>query len=227
MKKTLRHTKHDEAGFPVYTIGELAEASLPYVISRRTGESPEFIAYRETMRKKIRDSLPGNIHRHDNNRIVRNESRVTVDNWIETHRSFGTGKSVYRCNIDGMEQNLRLALGQADGSSFTHHPSQNEIMSARAGQTYGPNNTEPFSLTEYLPSLSGYTTVDPKPSTKSYTTAEFSFIDYDKTDQIRRLLSEVFKMIGKGKSDGELDEILADNCYAELMLGLGSIGGVK
>jgi hypothetical protein len=229
MKKTLRHTKHDEAGFPVYTIGELAEASIDFVINRHTGERPDFISYRETMRKKVADSLPENIHRHDNNRVVRGETRCTIDDWLNAHREWQEGsRAFYRANIDGLKQRLRSHSSNENDSIFTHHPSENDLKSAALGQSYG--GTERVGPQGVKIPIENTITVfegEVEPIHESTSFGDLEFIDYHKTDQIRVLCNATLKIIGRGKSSSELDNHLASRCFEELMLGLAMIGGVK
>lgn len=228
-KHQLTHTKYNESGTPIFTINELAEASIDFVVNRHTGERPEIKSYRETMRKKVADSLPENIHRHDNNRVVRGETRCTIDDWLNAHREWQEGsRAFYRANINGLEQRLRSHSSNENDSIFTHHPSENDLKSAALGQSYG--GTERVGSQGVKIPIENTTTVfegEVEPIHESTSFGDLEFIDYHKTDQIRVLCNATLKIIGRGKSSSELDNHLASRCFEELMLGLAMIGGVK
>ena len=229
IKHQLTHTKYNESGTPIFTITELAEASIDFVINRKTGERPNLLDYRETIRKKLADSLPENIHRHENNRVVRGETRCTIDDWLAAHSDWQEGKrSFYRANLEKLEQRLRSHSTNGGDSIFTHFPSENELKSAALGQSYEkPKRMHSDGVEIPIEETTTIFEVDAEPTHNSVSDGSLEFIDYHKTDQIRVLCNATLKIISRGKSNSEPDEQVASRCFEELMLGLAMIGGVK
>ena len=223
----LNHTKYDENGVPVYTIKELAEESVSYVVVRKTGKQPDLHNYGCSLRQRLQDSIPPNVHRHKNERLVRNEARVTIEAWLNAHKAYLDPSASYRVNLDGMKQKLESMHDKSDGSGFTHYPSKNYQKSAKLGQPCGPYEMKTYPEVDYPEDVPSVTVMKPNPSGTTYTTAEFTFMDYHKTDQLKVLCTEVLKVINNGKSKGNLDDDLANRCFSDLMLGLWALGGAK
>lgn len=228
-KQKLIHTNYNEEGTPVFTLNELAEASIDYVITRKTGERPALHHYKETMRQKLVDALPANIHRHDNNRVVRGETRYTVKDWLDAHNDWKEGsRAFYRANLRGLEESFRSLNLNLSEQMFNHYPSDNTHKSAALGQTYGPNERDGQQMMALpIEDLPFVEEIDANPKHGSISSGNLEYIDYHKTDQIRVLCNATLKIIGRGKSDSELDDTLASRCFEELMLGLAMIGSVK
>lgn len=225
----LNHTTYNEKGIPVFTIKELAEASIDFVINRHTGEKPDFKSYQETMRKKLVFLLPKNIHRHDNDRIARGETRYTVEDWLMVQTDYHENSSTdFRINMVGMEQKLYTNFADGNNSSFTHYPSENTQKSALLGKTRGSRDTD-YPKDTVCPFDDPTTVYDivSDPSQNSTTSGDENFVDYHKTDQIRVLCNAALKVIGYGKTNFEPDQELADKCFQHLAIGLATLGGVK
>ncbi len=121
----LNHTKYDENGVPVYTIRELAEESVSFVVVRKTGMQPGLHNYGCSLRQRLQDSIPSNVHRHENERLVRNEARVTIEAWLNAHKAYQDPSASYRVNLDGMKEKLESMGATSARSVNTNYPTKN------------------------------------------------------------------------------------------------------